>query len=96
MIAAGLFIIFKGYLPMGAYLLLLGINYVPLLIFAVATRAHREVAKQNPPDLVRGVRKYGVQQILILVPLAVPVLAILQRPGNPSRLRPAETPWQVS
>lgn len=84
MIVAGLFIIFKGFWPLGAYLLLLGVNYVPLLIYAVAlTRRHGELAIQNRLDTVRSVRRYGIQQTLILVPFAMPILTILQRSIHP-------------
>jgi hypothetical protein len=81
MIGAGLLIILKGYCPIGAYLLMLGVNYVPLLIYAVAlTRRTGELAVLNRFEVVRSVRKYGIQQTLIIVPFAIPMLTILQRP----------------
>jgi hypothetical protein len=80
MIAAGLFIILRGYWPLGTYLLLLGVNYVPLLMYALAlSRRPGEVAKQHGPGQVRIVRKYGAQQTILLVPFAIPIMAILQR-----------------
>jgi hypothetical protein len=68
-------------LYLGLYLLATGINYVPVLIYAVlivrAGTAKSEVADEmsaNP----HYVRKYGVQQLLIFVPFAIVLLAAVQ------------------
>jgi hypothetical protein len=80
LMAAGLVIIFKGYWPLGAYLLMLGINYVTLLIYAVSLKGrHEELKNRNRLEISRTIRRYGIQQTLLLVPFAMPILAILQR-----------------
>lgn len=84
MIAAGLFVILKSYLPLGLYLVLVGIDYIPLLIYAaMSTGRLGEGVGQNRRDMVGNIRKYGIQQTLILLPFAIPILAILQKSGRP-------------
>ena len=65
---------------LGLYLLLTGVNYVPLLAYAVmiarAGTAKTEVRYGLERDR-HYVRKYSTQQLLILVPLAILVLAIV-------------------
>jgi len=65
----------------GAYLLLLGANYVPLLLHAISLvrsgTAHQEIANEQS-DKHRMFRKYRRQSLLLLVPLVVPILAIIQ------------------
>jgi hypothetical protein len=65
----------------GAYLLCIGINYVPLLVHAIDLVRHG-TAKQEIADELseerRMFRKYGRQSVLLLVPLVVPILAIVQ------------------
>ena len=66
----------------GGYLLSLGINYVPLLVYAVSMvrsrSAFREIADELS-DQRMAFRKYRRQSLFLLIPLVVPVLAILQR-----------------
>ena len=66
----------------GAYLLCLGVNYVPLLVHAIDLvrhgTAHQEIANELHEGR-RMFRKYRRQSLLLLVPLVVPVLAILER-----------------
>jgi hypothetical protein len=72
----------------GVYLLFLGLNYVPLLVFSISISL-RKSAKQEVEfelahhDVYR--KRYGVQQLLILLPLAIAILAIVQEmsPGEP-------------
>ena len=65
----------------GVYLLLLGINYVPLLAYTVSI-SRRKSAKQEVAfelahaDVYR--KKYGIQQMLILLPLSIPLLTVAQ------------------
>jgi len=75
MILLGLLIIMRSYWPLGAYIFLLGFNYLPLLFHAI--RFKRQEGKS--PDLDPEVRRFGVLQLLILVPMTIPILAILQR-----------------
>jgi hypothetical protein len=65
----------------GVYLLGVGLNYLPLLLYAlvIARRgsAREEVARELS-ERDRYVRRYSLQQFLLLVPLVVPALAIGQ------------------
>lgn len=65
----------------GAYLLSLGVNYVPLLIHAIDL-ARLGPARQQMADEVAQkqvvFRKYRRQSLLLLVPLVVPMLAVVQ------------------
>jgi hypothetical protein len=65
----------------GAYLLCIGINYVPLLLHAISLVRHG-TAKQEIADEMSEkrlmFRKYRRQSFLLLLPLVVPILAIIQ------------------
>ena len=67
-----------GGMALGSYLLCVGINYVPLLLYAIRlvrlNSARYEIAKETE-DKRRMFRKYRRQSLLLLVPLAVPILA---------------------
>ena len=82
-VALGTFVLYRGHsfwqLALGLYFIALGINYVPLLAYAVAiTRgqsAHAEIDDELH-DERRAMAKYRRQSILLLVPLLVPILAL--------------------
>ena len=59
------------------YLLSLGINYVPLLRYAIVIASARS-AKEEAAGEMAHKAKYALQSLLLLVPLAVPALAIAQ------------------
>src|SRR5690348_1209474 len=66
---------------MGCFLLWIALNYVPLLIYAISIvrhkSAHQEVAYElEHRDKYAG--KYMHQSTLLLIPLAVPALAVYQ------------------
>jgi heme/copper-type cytochrome/quinol oxidase subunit 2 len=66
---------------MGCFLLSIALNYVPLLIYAISIarskNAHQEVAYElEHRDKFAG--KYMRQSTLLLIPLAVPALAVYQ------------------
>ena len=73
----------------GALLLAVGFNYVPLLLYAIdivrRQSARAEVAAELAERNVYA-RKYGVQQFLLVVPLAIPLLAIAQELRQRARL----------
>ena len=82
MIALGLFILVKSYAPLGTYIFLIGVNYVPLLIIAIQLIRNPEKFKiTNRSELISDARRLGIQQGFILVPLAIPLLTIFQRPS---------------
>jgi hypothetical protein len=68
-------------LVVGGYLTLIGLNYVPLLLYAAViayrgsarTEAAHELANKGHYS-----RKYGLQQLFLLLPLVIPMLAIWQ------------------
>jgi hypothetical protein len=66
---------------MGCFLLLIALNYVPLLIYAISIvkhkSAHQEVVYElEHRDKYAG--KYLRQSTLLLIPLAIPTLAVYQ------------------
>lgn len=81
--ALGVFILFRSHsstqLVLGLYLISLGINYVPMLIYAVAITkgdsARREMGNELD-DKSRAMTKYRCQSVLLLVPLLVPIIAL--------------------
>lgn len=81
---------FTGQPIIGAYILLAGLNYAPLLAYAVAIvragTAKSEVAEDRATDR-HYVRKYSTQQFLLFVPFAVLFLAILQELRESGRMR---------
>jgi hypothetical protein len=68
-----------GGIALGSYLLFIGINYVPLLLYAITIvrvdSARDEIAEERA-DKREMFRKYRRQSLLLLVPLAVPILAL--------------------
>jgi hypothetical protein len=65
----------------GAYLLCIGVNYLPLLVHAIDLARHgtaRQEIADELPEKHRMFRKYRRQSLLLLVPLVVPILAIIQ------------------
>ena len=84
-IALGTFVLFRsdsfGQLTLGLYLVSLGINYVPMLIYAVViTRGETARAEMGGElnDERRAMAKYRRQSLLLLVPLLVPIIALGQ------------------
>ena len=66
---------------LGAYLLSLGVNYVPLLLQAVSPVRTRSASREMAEEVANrtmSFRKYRRQSLYLLIPLAVPVLALLQ------------------
>lgn len=65
----------------GWYLVALGLNYVPLLLYAVNIvrrgTAQAEVADEAG-DRTRVFRRYRRQSLLLLLPLVVPIIAAVQ------------------
>jgi len=65
----------------GVYLILIGINYLPLLLHAIDI-SRRGTAQQEISEELRNrthaSQKYRRQSLLLLVPLMILVVAILQ------------------
>jgi hypothetical protein len=67
---------------LGVYLAALGLNYVPLLLHAMSIvrhdTAHAEIAAEAG-DRTLLFRKYRRQSLWLLVPLVVPIVALVQQ-----------------
>jgi hypothetical protein len=66
---------------LGLYLFLTGINYVPLLLYAVVIARKGSAQTEVEQGLAQNkhyVRKYSLQQLLIFVPLAILIIAVGQ------------------
>jgi CAAX protease family protein len=94
-LALGVFTLLRshsaGGIALGSYLLCIGINYVPLLLYAIRLvrldSARYEIAEETA-DKRQIFRKYRRQSLLLLVPLAVPILAVareLKRNSSPEQ-----------
>jgi hypothetical protein len=62
-------------------MLALGKNYLPLLLHAISIARSGDAAAEVSHELSNGrqsARKYQVQSLLLLIPFAVPVLALSQ------------------
>jgi Ca2+/Na+ antiporter len=82
-IAFGAFILMRGHsiwqLALGVYFISLGINYIPLLVYANAiTRGQsaRTELGDELNDKRRAMVKYRRQSVLLLIPLLVPIFAL--------------------
>jgi hypothetical protein len=62
---------------LGLWLVTIGGNYIPLFIYAVLIARGGTVKEEGLPEVAHA-RRYGVQQVMILVPLMVVIVAILQ------------------
>ena len=79
---------------LGAYLLCMGVNYVPLLLHAISLVRHgtaQEEIADELPEKRKMFRKYRRQSLLLLVPLVVPILAIIQRRSSDRKGRIVST-----
>jgi hypothetical protein len=81
----GVFVLLRshsfGAKAFGIYLIALGINYIPMLIYALSiTKAQSALAEISDEldDKRRAMAKYRRQSLLLLVPVLVPILALKQ------------------
>lgn len=97
--ALGLFSIYFGLLHgpdhslfaviLGCYLLLIALNYVPLLFYAMSIVRHQSANQEVAYELEHRDKyagKYMRQSTLLLIPLAVPTLAVYQELQKRSNL----------
>jgi hypothetical protein len=85
-VALGLFVLCRSLswwqVLLGVYLICLGLNYVPMLLYAVAVANKETAAAQLAGELAdkrSAMSKYRRQSLLLPVPLAAPLLALLHR-----------------
>ena len=80
-IAVGFWLIFTNIFALGIYLLLTGINYIPLLVYAIIIARSRTAQKEAAYGIEHDNhynQKYSVQQLTIFIPLTIVILKILQ------------------
>ena len=80
-----------GQRAFGLYLICLGINYVPMLVYAIAITQGQGAQAEIGDELSnsrRAMAKYRRQSIFLLLPMLVPVIALqdfLAKPSSPHR-----------
>ena len=62
---------------LGFWLISIAANYIPLSIYSVLIARAGTVKEEGQPELVRA-KRYGAQQVIILVPFLVVVIALIQ------------------
>ncbi len=62
---------------LGLWLVGIAANYVPLLIYAIAIARGGTAQQEGQPELAQ-VKRYGIQQMIILIPFLVVVVALVQ------------------
>lgn len=74
-------------LILGAGLLWIALNYVPLLLNAIDLARRRTARQEAASELAspRLLRRYGLLQLWILVPFAIVIFAFLQRGRTAAR-----------
>jgi uncharacterized membrane protein SpoIIM required for sporulation len=89
----GLFVLLRGHsfrqTVLGLYLVSLGINYVPMLIYAAGIGSKQAARAQVADELTeerRAFSKYRAQSLLLLVPLLAPILALSQRRSGSAKV----------
>ena len=83
--ALGIFVLARGHTLwqtlLGVYLICLGLNYLPLLIHAIALRdpkAARGVVEVELADTPKTFSRYRSQSLFLLVPLLVAIMGVCQ------------------
>ena len=62
---------------LGIWLVTIAANYIPLFIYAVLIAKAGTVKEEGQPEIAKA-KRYGIQQIIILVPFLVVIVAIVQ------------------
>ena len=62
---------------LGFWLVAIAANYIPLFIYALLIARGGTVKEEGQPELAHA-KRYGVQQVIILVPFLVVILALVQ------------------
>lgn len=79
--AFGIFSLFRGATIMGWYLIGIGINYIPLLIYAVIIARKKSAKEEAAYELEHKTveaRRYFRGQLIILVPFILAPMALYQ------------------
>ena len=62
---------------LGYYIISLGINYIPPLIYAIDMRMKMSADKEGKPEMKR-VWKYTFQQLVLFIPFSIVLLSLIQ------------------
>lgn len=62
---------------MGIWLVSIAVNYIPLFTYALLIAKGGTVKEEGQPELAHA-KRYGLQQVIILVPFLVVILSLLQ------------------
>lgn len=68
-------------LLVGLVICLIGLNYVPLLLYAISITRHKSAQQEVAFELEHKdfyAPRYGFQSFLLVIPLVIPLLAIFQ------------------
>ena len=83
--ALGLFVLYRSHsywqVVLGIYLVCLGINYIPMLAYTLSIAGKESAQAELGSELSdkrAAMSKYRRQSLLLLIPLAAPILAIIQ------------------
>jgi hypothetical protein len=61
----------------GVWLVSIAANYIPLAIYAVLIARGGTEKQEGEPELAHA-KRYGIQQVIILIPFLVVILALVQ------------------
>ena len=94
--ALGIFVALRSHtafqLALSAYFLSLAVNYVPLLMYALAIgragSARTEVAGELGENTRQAMRRYRRGSLLLLLPFVIPTLAVLQERAESRKSSP--------
>jgi hypothetical protein len=93
-VSLGVFVLLRAHsfwpLALGLYLISLGINYVPMLVYAVTITKGQSARAEMGDELQdkrRAMAKYQRESILLLVPLLAPILALAQERSKAPAVR---------
>jgi len=94
-IALGVFVLLRNHskwqIAIGVYLICLGVNYLPMFAYAVSIGNKQNARAELGDELIeerRAMSKYRRLSLLLLVPLALPVCAIIGSVVRPQGLKP--------
>jgi hypothetical protein len=74
-------LLLPGNTILSVYMMLIALNYVPILIYALAIKNRTKARKEawiEMSSLDKYGHKYGLQQLLIFVPFAIIVVSVIQ------------------
>ena len=62
---------------LGVWLVGIGVNYIPMLTYATVIARAGTAKAEGQPEFARA-RRYGIQQVILLVPCLVAIIALVQ------------------